>query len=295
MTKRLMLLVNPTAGRSGYRNCLSDVLEAFYSSGHLPTVFFTTAPGDATRLVLEHSKGFDIVVCMGGDGTLSEVISGIIQTPEPPDLGYIPLGTANDVASSLNLPRRPQKAAQRIIEGSPFAFDVGRYGDDQYFAYIAAFGAFTEVSYQTPASIKHNIGYLAYLLEGMRHISRINYRKATIEYDDGVIIDDFIFGAVSNSTSIAGLVKLNDTTVELGDGLFEVILIKNPRRLSDMNGIISDITSRKYTSNNVIVLHSKYVRFTFDQPVALTRDGENGGIHRDLTLRNLHAAIRLIV
>lgn len=292
--KEMMLLINPVAGRGGFKDGLGDVLEIFNNSGYLPTVYMTTGPGDAVEKVREKACRYDIIVCMGGDGTLSEVVSGIMCCADPPPLGYIPMGTANDVASTLSLPKNPAKAAKRIVDGSPMPFDVGAFGSDGYFAYIAAFGAFTEVSYETNQEIKHSLGHMAYVLEGMRQLPRISYYKTTVEYDDGLIEDDIVFGAVANSTSIAGI-KLDSNVVELGDGLFEVILIKNPRNLGELNGIIGDILSRNYQSQNVSVLHSKSVRFAFDFPVAWTRDGENGGLHREILLENHHKAIRFQV
>lgn len=295
MRKNLMLLVNPAAGKGGYRQNLADVLETFCKSDYLPTVYMTAYPGHAIELIAESAYEHDLVVCMGGDGTLSETVSGLMRVPSPPPLGFIPLGTTNDVASTLSLPRDPLKAAERIIAGEPTPIDVGSFGNAEYFAYIAAFGAFTSVSYETPQDIKHTLGYLAYVLEGMRHLARaVNYR-AVVEYDNGVIEDDFLFGAVANSTSIAGLLRFNENDVSLNDGLFEVILIKNPRGLADLNNIVSDIISKTYSSESVTVLHSREVRFIFEQPVAWTRDGDKGGRHREITLRNQHSAINILV
>ena len=289
--KKMLLLINPISGRGGFRGSLAAVLETFSASDYLPTVFFTNSIGNATQIVKEHAKDYDIVVCQGGDGTLSEVISGLTQIPDAPPLGYIPMGTTNDVASSLELPiSKPVRAAERIVNGSPMPFDVGSFGDSAYFAYIAAFGAFTDVSYETPQNIKHTLGHMAYMLEGMRSLTRLSPVVATVVYDDGIITDEFVFGGVTNSTSIAGIFKLNRDVVELGDGLFEVILIKNPQSLADMNDIVGGILSQ-----NIIVLHSSAVRFRFDTPAAWTRDGENGGEFRDLKLVNHHAAIRFII
>ena len=294
--KKMLLLINPISGRGGFRGSLAAVLETFSASDYLPTVFFTNSIGNATQIVKEHAKDYDIVVCQGGDGTLSEVISGLMQIPDAPPLGYIPMGTTNDVASSLELPiSKPVRAAERIVKGNPMPFDVGSFGEDSYFAYIAAFGAFTDVSYETPQNIKHSLGHMAYMLEGMRSLTRLSPLVATVEYDDGIITDEFVFGGVTNSTSIAGIFKLNRDVVELGDGLFEVILIKNPQSLADMNDIVASILSQNYNSQNIIVLHSSAVRFCFDAPVAWTRDGESGGDFRELKLVNHHAAIRFII
>ena len=293
--KKLMLLINPVAGRGGFRSNLGDVLEVFSNAGYLTTVYMTEYVGHATEIAATEAVHYDLLVCMGGDGTLSEVVSGVMRMDDAVPIGYIPMGTANDVASTLSLPKQPVKAAQKIVEGSPMPFDVGEFDNAGYFTYIAAFGAFTEVSYATSQQIKHTIGHLAYVLEGMRHIPSLSPMNAKIIYDDGIIDDEFIFGAVTNSTSIAGLIKLDEGIVELGDGLFEMILVRNPRGFMDINILISDVLSRNFQSAYVSVLHTKAVRFVFDREVTWTRDGENGGGYRDIELINHHAAVKFVV
>jgi len=295
MRKKLMLLINPVAGRSGFRQGFSDIIELFHSAGYAPTIYMTKAALDAEKLVRTYGSMYPIIVCIGGDGTLSEVISGLMSLENPPALGYIPMGTTNDVANTLNIPKNPKKAAQRILSGTPQPFDVGSFNKENYFTYISAFGAFTGVSYETSQISKHTIGHLAYILEGMRNITNLTFEHTIVEYDGGRIEDDLMFGAVTNSTSIAGLFKFEDNIVELGDGLFEVILIRNPKNLIDLNKLISDILSKNYNSQNVMVLHSSKVSFHFNRPVAWTRDGENGGQHEAVTLINHHAAVNFIV
>ena len=294
MQKRLMLIINPAAGRGGYKTGLADILDAFYNGGYLPTVYFTSGPGAATRLVKSEAPDFDNLVCMGGDGTLSEVISGCMTLRDPPLLGYIPMGTANDVASTLNLSRNPLEAAKRIISGTPLPLDVGSFGETEYFTYIAAFGAFTEVSYKTPQETKHALGQLAYLLEGMSALGRIAHYQTRVEHDNGVIEGDYIFGGVTNSTTVAGLVKLTDHAVDLSDGLFEVVLVKNPKNLKSTNSIISDILTRNYSSKHVSMFKSSNIRFLFDSPVSWTRDGENGGVHTEVLIRNNPSAVKIL-
>ena len=295
MKKKLMFLINPAAGKSGYRNGLGEVLENFCSNGYLPTIFMTSGPGDATNIVAEHGKDFDLIVCLGGDGTLSETVSGIMRLSSRIPLGYIPTGTANDVAATLNLPTRPPKAAMRIINGKPMPLDVGHFGSYDFFSYIAAFGAFTQVSYETPQNIKNILGHLAYVFTGMLQLPNIAPIRVRVEYDDGVIEDDLIFGGVTNSMSIAGMIRIKEGIVELGDGLFEVILVHHPRDIWDANKTVADILWQKYDTSNVTLLKSKSVRFIFDDPVAWTRDGENGGLHKELLLTNHHGAINFIL
>ena len=167
MKKRMMLIINPMAGRSGYKNGFGEVMNILDSGGYLTTVYFTQGRGDATLMAAQHAAEYDTVACIGGDGTLSEVVSGLMQVPNPPPLGYIPMGTTNDVASTLGLPKNATDAALRIVTGTPTAFDVGSFGDKSFFTYVAAFGAFTRTAYTVPQDIKNMFGHFAYLLEGV--------------------------------------------------------------------------------------------------------------------------------
>jgi diacylglycerol kinase (ATP) len=295
MRKRLMLLINPAAGKGGFRTGLAEVLETFHRGEYLTTVYFTTAAGTAPGIVRENAGNYDLVVCIGGDGTLSEVITGLMSVPNPPPIGYIPMGTANDVATTLRLSRSAPEAARQILTGRPIPFDVGVFGTKQYFTYIAAFGAFTEVSYETPQQQKQAFGQLAYIFEGMARLPKLSHYVATVEYDGGIVAGNFIFGGVTNSTSVAGMVRLDDNIVDLGDGMFEVILVRNPKNVLDMNQIVSAVLSKKYDSQHVLMLKSRRVHFTFREPVAWTRDGESGGLHTDVLIENRRAAVRIIV
>jgi len=293
--KKLMLILNPAAGSGSGVLSIGRVMEVLYTGGYLPTVFYTSGAGEATQLVLKHAMEYECVVCVGGDGTLSETVAGLAQLESPPPLGYIPQGTANDVAVSLNLPKRPVLAAKTIARGRMIKLDVGKFNDNEYFTYIAAFGAFTEVSYETPRENKQTLGHLAYVLQGMSQLPKIISYPATVEYDAGVIADDWLFGSVSNTKSVAGIVKLNRTSIELNDGLFEVTLVRNPANVIEMNKIVSNILSQNFTGNNVMMLRSRQVKFTFDEPVKWTRDGEAGGAHREVVLENLHSAISMLI
>lgn len=295
MTKKMMLLINPRAGKGSFRSCLGDVMEVFCKAGWIPTVYLTQGREDATRIAAACGGDYDMVVCLGGDGTLSEVVTGLVSLPEPPPIGYIPMGTANDVATTLGLPKTPTKAAEVIVNGRARAMDVGRFDSHGHFTYIAAFGAFTEVSYETPQEIKQVLGHLAYVMSGVASLGKITPRKVRVEYDGGVVEEELVFGGVTNSTSIAGLVRLDEKLVSLSDGLFEIILVRNPKKPSDMKKLVDDIVWRSYEGGQVMVLHSKRVRFTLEESVAWTKDGESGGLHQELVFENLPAAIRFVL
>ncbi len=295
MPKRMMLLINPHAGKGGYKSSIAEIMRVFCKNGWQPTVFFSQAAGQVPELVEKNAENYDMVVCLGGDGTLSEVVSGMMRVERQCPIGYIPLGTANDVARTLDLSSKPVQAAENIMKGSLIPFDVGQFGADKFFTYVAAFGAFTEVSYGTPQETKHALGHLAYMLEGLKRLNKLSHYRAIVEYDGGVMDDDFIFGAVTNSTSIAGLVRLDKDLVNLADGMFEVLLVKTPQDIVDLNNIIAAVTTGNFSMPNVLLLKSSEVRIMFEQPVAWTRDGEDGGTHRDVMIVNRHRGVNIIV
>ena len=292
--KKLMLIVNPAAGRGGYKYNLPDALCTLDRGGYRTTLFFTSARGEATELVKAHGRDYDVVTCIGGDGTLSEVIGGLMSLEEPPMLGYFPMGTANDVATTLGLPKNDSfAAAQRLVSGTPHPFDVGGFGKD-YFAYIAAFGAFTEVSYSTPQDQKRALGHLAYVLQGAAALGKIETYHTVVEYDGGVIEDDLLYGSLSNSTSVAGIVRLNEKLVGLGDGMSELVLVKDPKTVAGFGEIVESVLSQRFDSDKLLILQTKRARFHFDKPVPWTRDGEAGGLHKDVELCNYAAPIEFI-
>lgn len=295
--KKLLVIVNPVAGRGMYRQGLGEALHILYSAGYTPTVVFTTRSGEAVDLASGLGAGYDALCCLGGDGTLSDVVTGLMSLPEEsrPPLGYFPLGTANDVATTLRLPKNdPPAAARRMVESSPRPWDVGDMGGGRYFTYVAAFGAFTDVSYETSQQSKQALGHLAYLLEGMNRLPHLPHYAARVEFDGRVEEGDFIFGGVTNSTSVAGLVKLDQDLVSLDDGLFEVSLVRFPENLADMNKLMGEAAARNYNGEMFSIRRASTVTFTFAEPVPFTRDGEPGGSHASITIRNRRAALRLL-
>lgn len=295
--KKLFFIINPVAGRGMYKQGLGEALYTLYSAGYELTLRFTSRAGEAVELA-QLSEGYDLVCCLGGDGTLSEVTSGLmaLKPEQRPPIGYFPLGTANDVATTLKLPKNdPAAVARRIAEGSPMAWDVGVFGGDRYFTYVAAFGAFTDVSYETPQQSKQALGHLAYLLEGMNRLPKLPHYRTRVEMDGEVVEGDYIFGGVTNSTSVAGLVKLDPDMVALDDGEFEVALVKYPATLADLNALVSQAVSKNFNGEMMSIRKAHTVRFTFADPVPFTRDGEPGGVHTDVKIENAHSAVRIIV
>ncbi len=294
--RKLLLLINPHAGKSGFRSGLAEALLRFHRAGFVVTVRFTDGHGDATRIAAQEAAEYDRIVCVGGDGTLGETVSGLMQVSPRPELGYIPMGTTNDCAATLGLSHGMAAAARTAAEGVPQELDVGRFNKDKFFTYVAAFGAFTEVSYETPQDQKNALGRFAYFLDGVSRITNLTHRWARVEYDGGVLEDDFIFGAVTNARSVAGVIRLKeDVGVSLSDGLFEVILIRTPESVLQLGAIVTDILANKFDSEYVTLLRSKTVRFTFQQAVSWTLDGEDGGSCREAVCENIRHAVRIIV
>lgn len=293
--RNLMLIINPAAGRSGYRYLFGEAMKILSQGGIRTTLFFTEKRGDATEFAKEEAEKYDMVACVGGDGTLSEALGGLMKTKNPPPIGYFPMGTTNDVATTLGLPKNDMPgAAQRILDGTPHPFDIGGFGEDEYFAYIAAFGAFTEVSYATPQDQKRALGHLAYVLQGAASLGKIEPIHTHVEYDDGTFDGDLVYGSMSNSTSVAGILHLSEEMVSLGDGMSELVLVKDPGRIDAYGELAASVLSRRFDNDNLLILHTKHARFRFEKPIAWTRDGEAGGEHREVTLCNYHAPVQFI-
>lgn len=292
--KKLMLIINPAAGRGGYKQSFGEAMHVLHEGGYQPTLFFTSGRGDATTIAREHAQSFDCVACIGGDGTLSEVMSGLMQLKSPPPLGYFPMGTANDVATTLDLPKNDTVgAARRILDGTPHPFDLGGF-NDEVFAYIAAFGAFTEASYATPQDMKKTLGHLAYVLYGASLLPKLESYHTVVEYDEGVFEGDLVYGSMSNSTSVAGIVHLREEMVSLGDGVSELVLVRDPGSVVGFGEIVDSVLSRRFDSDKLLILHTKKAKFTFDKPVSWTRDGEPGGEHQCVALCNYKAPVEII-
>ena len=276
--KRLLFIYNPTAGKGAVAQGLSPVLNVFTKEGWLVTTYPTQGKGDATRAARELSPQFDRVVCAGGDGTLSETVTGLMDLEHPPLLGYIPFGSTNDCATTLDLPRVPiQAAAIAAGKGVPRASDIGKL-NGKPFVYVAAFGAFTQVAYETPQDMKNTFGHLAYVVEGIASLPTITPYHLKVEYDGNVLEDDFFFGMVSNAYSIGGIRIPKNEHVVLDDGLFEVDLIKKPVSVADLaNGFQTLLGPNPSSAGARVHFQASHLVFTCDKPIPWTIDGEYGG------------------
>ena len=243
--RKLLFLVNPNAGQRRVNKSLTEIIGVFNEGGYEVTVFLTTGPGSGTRIVQERAADYDLVVCAGGDGTLNETITGVLRAGADCPVGYIPCGSTNDFASTLKLSTDVVQAAKDIMMGAPVEYDVGRWGD-RYFVYIASFGAFTRVSYTTPQNLKNALGHLAYVLSGIQELPQIRNIPMALELDGQVLDGEYLFGAVSNSTSVGGVFTLDSRQVDLRDGKFEVILVRMPRDMTELTQCATALQNHTY-------------------------------------------------
>ena len=293
--KSLLFIYNPTSGKSKLPGELSAVLDVFTKAGYRVTTYPTQCKGDAARAARELGGTFDLVVCSGGDGTLSETVSGLMELEQRPVLGYIPAGSTNDCGKTLHLPKDMVKAAGVTVEtGIARPWDIGTL-NGQSFVYIAAFGAFTEVSYDTPQELKNAFGHLAYVLAGIVSIPSITPYHIKVEYDGKEIEDDFFYGMVCNTISVGGMKTLHPDQVVLDDGLFEVVLVKRPLSIMELANGIQALFHNGPTEEGSALLsfRASKVTFTCDKPIPWTLDGEYGGSHTTCLVENHPQAITI--
>ena len=293
--KRMLLIVNPNAGRAQVKAKLTDILDTFTKAGYWTEVYVTQKPGEASVVAKTAGSRMDLVVCIGGDGTLDETLNGLMQLAEEkrPKLGYISAGTTNDFAHSLKLPADMVAAARVAAEGEPFALDVG-WLNGSYFSYTAAFGAFTEVSYATDQDLKKMLGHQAYLMEGARELANLKSHQFRVEADGEVWEGKFLLGMVSNSIQVGGITGLWGEDIRMDDGLFEVNLLKEPDTLVGWGDLLSKFFVTHEESEWIVRRKVKEISFHSEDPVSWTKDGEFGGLWSDVDIKILPHAIRII-
>lgn len=293
--KKLLLIVNPCSGRAKMRGELLRVTEILSLGGYDVTVYPTKAKADATRRVeaIKNNEFEKIVVC-GGDGTLNEVITGIMTASLDCTLGYIPAGTLNEWSTGLRISKSIPTAAKDIINGMPIQLDIGKFGD-KYFSYTASFGAFTEASYSAPQDIKNVLGQAAYFFEGIKSLTNIKPIHLKFSFDGKEVEGDYLFGAISNSMSVGGIVKFKEATVKLNDGLFEVMLIKNPSSIMEFQSIVDGILRQDLSRNGIEFFHTDSLTIEGGKNVSWTLDGEYSEGDSVIEVKNIKQAIKFIV
>ncbi len=293
--KTLLLIMNPTSGQRRAARFLAEIVALFSGYGYENIVYMTAARGDGTRIAAENAHRADLVVCVGGDGTLNEVIAGVRAAGKAVPIGYIPAGSTNDFATSLRLSSNVIQAARDIMEGKPQPLDIGSF-NGRFFSYVASFGAFTEASYSTPQSVKNALGHLAYVLEGVKELANLHPVRLRAAANGETYEADYLYGAISNATSIGGILTMDPTQVDLNDGLFEVTLIRNPKDLFELSEIVYALTTRQYGDTPLIdFFTASELTITTEEEVPWTLDGEFEKSAPEIVVRNVHSAISLML
>ena len=295
MKKKMLFIYNPRAGKSQIRSNLLDMIDIFVKAGYEVTAYPTQAQGDGIRAVTERQIGYyDMIACSGGDGTLDEVVTGMMRCEKRLPIGYVPAGTTNDFAGSLGIPRSMEKAARVIVDGRSFRCDVGGFNEN-IFVYIAAFGLFTDVSYQTKQSMKNVLGHLAYVLEGATRIFDIPSYKLKVTHDGETIEDEFIYGMVTNSKSVGGFRNMIGKNVVFDDGEFEVTLIRTPKNPIALQEIVGALLSSQINTKHIYSFKTGEIHFESVEEIPWTLDGEFGGEHDSVCIKNAKQALKIVV
>ncbi|MCI8661778.1 MAG: YegS/Rv2252/BmrU family lipid kinase [Hungatella sp.] len=291
---RLLFIVNPRAGKAQISSRLLEIVDIFVKYGWEVEIHTTQAPFDALETAKARGQAADMVVCSGGDGTLSETISGMMNLDNPPLLGYIPAGSTNDFASSLKIPSQMEKAAMLAVTGNPYPVDIGQFCRERHFVYVAAFGLFTEVSYMTPQEKKNLLGHQAYMLEGVKSLANIKSVPLSLESEEMCLEGDFVFGMVTNTVSVGGFKGLVKNDVALNDGLFEVLMIRTPRTLPELKDIFSSMILKEEQSEYVYRFKTSKLSIKSRIPVDWVLDGEFGGSRTEVDIENHSRRIRIV-
>ncbi len=296
MPKKALFIMNPKAGKTVMKDHIYNVIREFTKADYRVTVYPTSQPFDARHCVIKEADDYDMVICSGGDGTLDDTISGYMMSDCKKPQGYIPTGSTNDFARSLGIPLEIMPAVNSIISGSPFDIDIGSLNDKDYFVYVAAFGIFTEVSYDTNQRAKNMFGYAAYVLRAIKSLNQVETYHATIHYGNKTIEDTFIYAMITNSLSVGGLrnVILSDY-VEFDDGEFECLLIKAPKNLIELQEIVNSLMLSEVNVDYMYSFKASSLHITFDSEIPWTTDGEYGGAYKEVEITNHRKAVPIIL
>lgn len=294
MEKKLLLILNPAAGQKRANRFLPEIIRLFSDRGFETTVYVTACQGDATAYLRAHAAGYERIVCIGGDGTLNETVEGIAGAGVNCPIGYIPAGTTNDYAESLSLSPDIMTAATDAADGIVYEFDLGSF-NGRRFIYTASFGAFAKASYSTPQAAKNVLGHLAYILEGIRDLPSVKPAHVRVEHEGVVTEGDYLFCAVTNSLSVGGILKLDPEKVCLNDGLFEVMLVKNPTTPAELTQILGSLNPESMPNEMIEFFTARSLTVVTDEDVEWTLDGERGECGRRFEIENLHRGVKFVL
>lgn len=296
MSKKLLLLVNKKSGKETIEKYVPKIVEEFQNNDYEVDTMYTKITNNATQIIEHYDKDFDLVVCCGGDGTLNQTISGLTNINKKVSIGFIPLGTANDFAKNFKLPENVLGLPKNILTYKKEKCDTGKF-NDKYFNYVAAFGFCTEVSYTTKKSLKKRFGKKAYYMTALKSIFKMKPHKVKLKYEDNIIEDEFIYGGISNSCSIAGFKWLNREDIDLGDGKFEAIFVKKPKNPFQTLKIANTILfSKNYQeSKEFVYFQTGDLKVEIDEEVPWTLDGEYGGSCKEVNINALRQNVEFMV
>ena len=294
--RKIYFIYNPHSGKEQIGSKLNEIIRTLAEKDNELTVVPTIGYLDAMERITNLPDDYDLVVCSGGDGTLDEVVTGMMKRPKERrvPIGYIPAGTTNDFARSLEIPRNMPEAARNAMLGKPFECDIGSFNEDS-FVYIASFGIFTEVSYSTKQEVKNVLGHMAYVLEGMKSLYNIKSYKMRVSSDEMEFEGDFLFGMITNSKSVAGFKGLVKGDVQFDDGVYEVTFIKRPKNPLEIQEILGALLLEEINSNYMYSFRTRKLTIESEEMVPWTLDGEFGGEHDHVVIENNHKAVEIIV
>lgn len=292
--KKLLFILNPYAGQRKANKLLTEIVEIFNRADYEVTVYITAGQGEAQKAALRNAGKMDVIVCCGGDGTFNETVAGILESGIDVPVGYIPAGSTNDFANSIKLPTDILQAAKMIVQGHIRSLDVGSFGG-RYFSYVASFGAFTRASYATPQSVKNALGHMAYLLSGIQELSQIKAHRLRFELPDGRVLEDgYLFGAISNATSVAGVLTIAPDRVDMADGKLELMLIRAPKDAIELTDCLVALQRQTYNCAMMTFLSTESVKVTAPGDMDWTIDGERELGRTEISVDCLHHALRVI-
>lgn len=290
--KKLLFIINPKAGHKKRENFADDAVKVFKEAGFKVGVKYTKKRADGTEIAKEYGNKVDLIVCMGGDGTLNEVMQGLTESGAETPLGYIPAGSTNDFATSLGLKSDPKEAAKFIVSNPARKLDLGIF-NGRYFVYTASAGVFAKTSYTTSQKLKNRLGHMAYILAGIKEIFHLRKLRLNVELDDGTINGTYIFAAINNSTKVGGIMKLDKESVEFNDGVFELLLIEFPRNPVQFFRIIKKVFSQDFTGN-ITFKQIRSARITDCTDVDWSLDGEEEKGQEVVEFKVVHDAVKFI-
>ncbi len=292
--KKLLMIVNPRAGRNKPLGPMFEACSILSEAGYLLSIRKTAGSGDAARIARTEGSAYDLVVAVGGDGTLNEVASGLLDLEQPPLLGYLAQGSTNDFASSLHISDRPAEAAAAMVRRSPRQLDIGSW-NGRRFIYVASFGAFTRSSYSAPQAAKNALGHFAYILEGMKDLNTLRSYRVKLTADGEVLDGEYLFGAVCNSTSIGGLMKLDPERVVLDDGKFEMLLIPSPKTPADLQKLVMALLEQRYDREGLVFRHVSSLHLETAENLPWSLDGEYAASAPAVDIQNLRKGLTMLL